>query len=87
MITNVVFTLPSTPIEEFKTLKFPDVPVEIAIEIPAGLLFNKVTETLVVKTWNAVTVNDAANVVVEAVTSVVCVLAPKLLFHTPASIP
>jgi hypothetical protein len=88
-IVKVGLAPPITPIELCATLKFPPVPVETAIWVPAGFPFAfTITETLVVYTLNPVTVIPCVRVVVEAVTNVkVVVDAGTLLFPAPASIP
>lgn len=85
VIARVVFPVPNTPNEELETLKFPSLPVEIAIAAPAALVFlPNITETEVVNTWNPTTDGDTASVLVEAVIATVCVLAFEPLSLVPA---
>ena len=65
-ITNVVSTPDTFPIEDKLTPKWLPVPVDTTICVPAGFPFApKVTLTLVVYTWNPVTVIALARVAVE----------------------
>ena len=84
-MTKVVLSPLNAPAEEFATLKFPSVPVEITSRVPMGFpSCAKVIEADVVKIRKPASVGGNTEVVVEAVTVTACVEAFALLSLIPA---
>lgn len=76
-MTSVVGPLAKIPIEEFDTLKFPSVPVEIIKGVLLAFPFNvNSTEMDVVKIWKLLRVGGAEVVFVEEVTVVAVLRKP-----------